>query len=114
MREQRKQRPGEGAQDQRRIDGKDIQEGWETIKEIDRVLGHLGGRLDKVTAVIRQVAVQGKALELVMPEKGADCAGSGESSEEPEVLVLQSSAGEHRTVDIEPAPGTSGSGGSRE
>jgi hypothetical protein len=78
------------------------------------VLGHLEGRLDKVTAVIRQVAVQGKALELVMPEKGADCAGSGESSEEPEVLVLQSRAGEHRIVDIEPAPGTSGSGGSRE
>jgi len=30
----REQRPEEGAQDQRRIDGKDIQEGWETIKEI--------------------------------------------------------------------------------
>ncbi len=56
---------------------KDIQEGWETIKEIDRVLGHLEGRLDKVTAVIRQVAVQGKALELVMPEEDADGAGSG-------------------------------------
>jgi hypothetical protein len=82
------QRPEEGAQGQRRIDGKDIQEGWETIKEIDRVLGHLEGRLDKVTAVIRQVAVQGKALELVIPEEDADCAGSGESSEEPEVPVL--------------------------
>jgi hypothetical protein len=31
--------------------------------------------LDKVTAVIRQVAVQGKALELVVPEEEADCAG---------------------------------------
>jgi len=47
----------------------------------------------------------GKALELVMPEEDADCAGSGESSEEPEVPVLQSSTGEHRIVDIEPAPG---------
>jgi hypothetical protein len=35
------QRPEEGTQGQRRVDGKDIQEGWETIKEIDRVLGHL-------------------------------------------------------------------------
>ncbi len=43
MREQRKQRPEEGAQGQRRVDGKDIQEGWETIKEIDRVLDHLEG-----------------------------------------------------------------------
>jgi hypothetical protein len=114
VREQRKQRPEEGAQGQRRIDGKEIQEGWETIKEIDRVLGHLGGRLDKVTAVIRQVAVQGKALELVMPEEDADCADSGESSEEPEVPALQSSTGEHRIVDIEPASGTPGPGGSQE
>jgi hypothetical protein len=34
MREQGKQRPEEGAQGQRKIEGKDIQEGWETIKEI--------------------------------------------------------------------------------
>jgi hypothetical protein len=114
MREQRKQKPEEGAQGQRRIDGKDIQEGWETIKEIDRVLGHLEGRLDKVTAVIRQVAVQGKALELVTPEETVDCTGSGESSEELEVPVLQSSTGEHRIVDIEPVPRTPGPGGSQE
>jgi hypothetical protein len=57
MREQERQRPGEGAQGQKKVDGKDIQEGWETIKEIDRVLDHLEGRLGKVTAVIRQVAV---------------------------------------------------------
>ncbi len=36
------------------------------------MLDHLEGRLGKVTAVIQQVAVQGKALELVMPEEGAD------------------------------------------
>ncbi len=40
----REQRPEEGTQGLRRIDGKDIQEGWETIKEIDRVLGHLEER----------------------------------------------------------------------
>jgi hypothetical protein len=114
MREQGKQRPEEGAQGQRTIDGMDIQEGWETIKEVDRVLGHLEGRLDKVTAVIRQVAVQGKALELVMPEENADWTGSGESSEELEAPVLQSSTGEHRIVDTEPAPGALGSGGSQE
>jgi hypothetical protein len=111
----REQRPEEGAQDQRRIDGKDIQEGWETIKEIDRVLGHLEGRLDKVTAVIRQVAVQGKALKLVMPEEDADGAGSGESLEEPEVPALLSSMEEHRIVDIqEPAHGAPKPGGSQE
>jgi hypothetical protein len=43
MREQERQRPKEGAQGQRKVDGKDIQEGWETIKEIDRVLDHLEG-----------------------------------------------------------------------
>ncbi len=42
------QRPEEGAQGQWRVDAKDLQEGWETIKEIDKVLGHLEGRLDKV------------------------------------------------------------------
>jgi hypothetical protein len=114
MREQGKQRPEEGAQGQRKFNGKDIQEGWETIKEIDRVLGHPEGRLDKVTAVIRKVAVQGKALELVMPEEGADCTGSRESSEKLEAPALQSSTGEHRIVDIEPAPGALGSEGSQE
>ena len=63
------QRPEEGPQSQWRVDAKDLQEGWETIKEIDKVLGHLEGRLDKVTAVIRQVAVQGKALELNVSEE---------------------------------------------
>ncbi len=58
--EQEKQRPGQGAQGRKKVEGKDIQEGWETIKEIDKVLDHLEGRLDKVTAAIRQVAVQGK------------------------------------------------------
>ncbi len=69
------------------------------------MLGHLEGRLDKVTAVIRQVAVQGKALELAMPEESADCISSRESSEELEAPALQSSTGEHRIVDIEPTPG---------
>jgi hypothetical protein len=114
MREQEKQRPGEGAQGQKKVDGKDIQEGWETIKEIDRVLGHLEGRLDKVTAVIRQVAVQGKALELAMPEESTDRTGSRNSLEEFEAPALQSSAGEHRIVDIEPKRGTLGLEGPQE
>ncbi len=79
------------------------------------MLGHLEERLDKVTAVIRQVAVQGKALELVMPEEDTDGAGSGESSEEPEVPALQSSMEEHRIVDTqEPVPGASKPKGSQE
>jgi hypothetical protein len=94
------QRPEEGAQGHRRVDGKDLQEGWETIKEIDRVLGHLEGRLDKVTAVIRQVAVQGKALELAVPEEDEDGLGSGEWSGELETPALQSNMEEHRLVDI--------------
>ncbi len=102
------QRPEEGAQGQWRVDAKDLHEGWETIKEIDKVLGHLEGRLDKVTAVIWQVAVQGKALELNVSEDNENGAGSGESSEELETPALQSSMGEHRIVDIqEPAPGSS-------
>jgi hypothetical protein len=108
QREQEKQRPGEGAQGQKKVEGKDIQEGWETIKEIDRVLDHLEGRLDKVTAVIRQVAVQGKALELVMPEEGTDRTGSRDSLEELETPALQSSTGEHKIVDIEPRTRTWG------
>ncbi len=102
------QRPEEGAQGQWKVDAKDLQEGWETIKEIDKVLGHLEGRLHEVTAVIRQVAVQGKALELEVSEGDEDGASSGESSGELEVPALQSSMGEHRIVDIqEPAPGPS-------
>ncbi len=61
-----------------------------------------------MTAVIRQVAVQGKALELVMPEESADRTGSGESSDELEAPALQSSTGEHRIVDIEPKTGALG------
>ncbi len=80
----------------------DIQEGWETIKEIDKVLDHLEGRLDRMTAVIRQVAVQGRTPEPATPGEGASRAGSRDSSEEPEVPALQSSLGEHRIVDVEP------------
>ncbi len=107
--EQEKQRPGEGAQGWKKVEGKDIQEGWETIKEIDKVLDHLEGRLDKVTAAIRQAAVQGKALELVMPNEGADRTGSKDSLEKLEAPALRSSTGEHRIVDIEPRTGTLGS-----
>jgi hypothetical protein len=81
--EQEEQRPREGAQGQKKVEGKDIQEGWETIQE-DKVLDHLEGRLDRVTAAIRQVAVQGKALELVMPEEGTDRTGSRDSPEDLE------------------------------
>ncbi len=108
VREQERQRPAEGAQGQRKVNGKDIQEGWETIKEIDRVLDHLEGRLGKVTAGIRQVAVQGKALELALPGEGADCAESRDSSEDFEAPALQSSTGEHKIGDIEPKTGTLG------
>jgi hypothetical protein len=108
LQEQEEQRPGEGAQGQKKVEGKDIHEGWETIKEIDRVLDHLEGRLDKVTTAIRQAAVQSKALELAMPEEGADRTGSRDSLEELEAPTLQSSTEEHRIVDIEPRTGAPG------
>jgi hypothetical protein len=69
------------------------------------VLDHLEGRLDKVTAAIRQAALQGKALELVMPEEGTDRTGSRDSLEELETPALQSNIEEHRIVDIEPGTG---------
>ena len=104
------QGPEEGARGQWRVDTKDLQEGWETIKEIDKVLGHLEGRLVKVTAAIRQVAVQGKALELNVSEEDENSMGFGESSEELEAPALKSSLEEHRIVDIqEPAPRNQGS-----
>jgi hypothetical protein len=100
------QRPEEGARGQWRVDTKDLQEGWETIKEIDKVLGHLEGRLDKVTAVIRQVTVQGKALELNVSGEDETSMGSGESTEELEAPALKSSLEEHRIVDVQmPVPG---------
>jgi hypothetical protein len=89
-------------EDQGEVEGKDIQESWETVKEIDKVLDHLEGRLDKMTAVIWQVAVQGRTPELATPGEGASQAGSRDSLEEPEVPALQSSLGEHRIVDVEP------------
>ena len=46
-----------------------------------------------MTAVIRQAAVQGKALELNVSEDDENGAGSGESSEELETPALQSSMG---------------------
>jgi len=109
------QGPEEGARGQWRVDTKDLQEGWETIKEIDKVLGHLEGRLDKVTAVIRQVTVQGKALELNVSEEDEISMGSGESAEELEAPALKSSLEEHRIVDVQkPVPGTSKPGESQE
>ena len=87
------QRPEEGAQGQWKVDTKDLQEGWETIKEIDKVLGHLEGRLDKVTAVIRQVAVQGGALELNAPEEGEAGVSFEESTEELEAPALRRGGG---------------------
>ncbi len=106
--EQEEQRLGEGARGQEKVEGKDIQEDWETIKEIDKVLDHLEGRLDRMTAVIRQVAVQGRALELAMPGESADRTGSRDSLEELETPALQSSLEEHRIVDIEPRAGAPG------
>jgi hypothetical protein len=102
LQEQERERLGKGAQGQGEVEGKDIQESWETIKEIDKVLDHLEGRLDRMTAVIRQVAVQGRTPEPATPGEAASQAWSRVSSEEPKVPALQSSLGEHRIVDVEP------------
>jgi hypothetical protein len=44
--------PGRGAQGPM----EDIQGSWEARKEIDKVLDHLEGRLDRITAVIRRTS----------------------------------------------------------
>ncbi len=66
------------------------------------MLDHLEGRLDRMTAVIRQVAVQGRTPEPATPGEGASRAGSRDSSEELEVPALQSSLGELQIMDVEP------------
>ncbi len=63
------------------------------------MLDHLEGRLDKMTAVIRQVVVQGRALEPVMLGEDTSHPGLRDSLEELEAPALQSSLEEHKIVD---------------
>jgi hypothetical protein len=63
LQEQEEERLGRGAQGQGETKGKDIQEGWEAIKEIDKVLNHLEGRLDRMTSVIRWASTQDRTPE---------------------------------------------------
>ncbi len=57
----------------------DIQEGWEAIKKIDKVLGHLEGRLDRMTAVIRRASMQDRTPEPETPGEGVSRKGSKSS-----------------------------------
>jgi hypothetical protein len=102
LQEQEEERLGRGAQGQVEAEGEDIQEGWKAIKEIDKVLGHLEGRLDRMTAVIRRASMQDRTPEPATPGEGVSQKGSRGSLEEMEVPALGSSLGEHRIVDVEP------------
>jgi hypothetical protein len=44
LQEQAKGNPGRGARGQTEAETEDIQDGWEAIKEIDKVLDHLNAR----------------------------------------------------------------------
>ncbi len=100
LQEQEEERLRRGAQGQGEAKGEDIQEGWEAIKEIDKVLDHLEGRLDRMTAVIRRASTQDRAPEPATPGEGESRKGSRGPLEEMEVPALQSSLVEHRIVDV--------------
>ncbi len=102
LQEQEEERLGRGAQGQAEAEVEEIQEGWEAIKEIDKVLGHLEGRLDRMTAVIRRASMQDRTPEPATPGECASREGSRGSWEELEVPALRSSLVEHRIVDVEP------------
>ncbi len=80
----------------------DIKDGWEAMKEIDKVLDHLEGRLDRMTAVIRKTLMQDRLQVPAVPAEGAGGEQAKDSLEDLEVPVLQSSLTEHRIVDVEP------------
>ncbi len=63
LKEQEKGKAGRGARGRKAAKTEDIQDGWEAIKEIDKVLDHLEGRLDRMTAVIRRTSMQDRLQE---------------------------------------------------
>jgi hypothetical protein len=75
---------------------------WRAVNEMDKVLDCLEGRLDRITAVIRNTSAQ----ERLLIRGAAAEVSSRESTEDPlgnsDVPVLQSSTGRHRIVDVEP------------
>jgi hypothetical protein len=102
LQEQEKGKPGRGARGQTEAEAEDIQDGWEAFKEIDKVLDHLEGRLDRMTAVIWRTSTQDRLQEPAVPGEAASEEEAGDSLEDPEVPALQSSLVEHRIVDVEP------------
>ncbi len=102
LQEQARGSPGGGVRGQTEAEIEDIQDGWEAIKEIDKVLDHLEERLDRMTAVIRRTSMQDR---LQVPAMLGEVTGEEEakdSLEDLEVPALQSSLTEHRIVNVEP------------
>ncbi len=77
LQEQAGMNPGEDARSQM----EDIKDGWELMKEIDKVLNHLEGRLDRMTAVIRRTSMQDR---LQVPAVTAEGAGGEEAKDSRE------------------------------
>jgi hypothetical protein len=102
LQEQAKGNPGRGLRSQTEAEIEDIQDGWEAIKEIDKVLDHLEGRLDRMTAVIQRTSMQDRLQEPAVPEEVASEEEAKDSLEDLEVPALQSSLVEHRIVNMEP------------
>jgi hypothetical protein len=102
LQEQAKGNPGRGLRSQTEAEIEDIQDGWEAIKEIDKVLDHLEGRLDKMTAVIQRTSMQDRLQEPAVPKEVASEEEAKDSLEDLEVPALQSSLVEHRIVNMEP------------
>jgi hypothetical protein len=102
LQEQAKGSLGGGVRGQSEAEIEDIQDGWEAIKEIDKVLDHLEGRLDRMTAVIRRTTMQDRLQVPAMLEEVAGEAEGKDSLGDLEVPALQSSLMEHRIVNVEP------------
>jgi hypothetical protein len=102
LQEQTKGNLRRGVRGQMEAETEDVQEGWEAIKEIDKVLNHLEGRLDRMTAVIRRTSMQDRLQEPAVSGKVASEEGERDSLEELEVPALRSSLEEHRIIDVEP------------
>ncbi len=101
LQEQAKVSPGRGVQGQTEAEIEDVQDGWEAIKEIDKVLDHLEGRLDRMTAVIRRTSMKDKLQVPAAPEEVAVEEEGKDSLGDLEVPALQSSLTEHRIVNVE-------------
>ncbi len=102
LQEHAKGNPGGSVRGQTEAEIEDIQDGWEAIKEIDKVLDHLEGRLDRMTAVIWRTSIQDRLQVPMAPGEVTSEEEAKDSLGGLEAPVLQSSLTEHRIINVEP------------